>query len=179
MRCRQVRVLYSTTLDKSKKASMTKIVKRLGGSVEDKEGPEFTHFVTLQPTSPGQTDRGFKKSINALIALAAGQQLCCSAPAAVSCVALLLLLSDVLLCSSCCQMCGVLHQDNLHMSAAVMIACASDATGAHCLLHVVLLHSMVDKAKQPQIHGRKAGRLVSNPSACNALKLCFRFCFSR
>ena len=86
MRCRQVRVLYSTTLDKSKKASMTRIVKRLGGSVEDKEGPEFTHFVTLQPTSPGQTDRGFKKSINALIALAAGQQLCCFAPAAVRCV---------------------------------------------------------------------------------------------
>ncbi|DBB04110.1 TPA: hypothetical protein ACH3X1_013160 [Trebouxia sp. C0004] len=70
---KQVRVLYSTTLEKSKKASMSKIVKRLGGSVEDKEGPEFTHFVTLHPTSPGQTDRGFKKSINALIALAAGQ----------------------------------------------------------------------------------------------------------
>lgn len=86
MRCRQVRVLYSTTLDKSKKASMTKIVKRLGGSVEDKEGPEFTHFVTLQPTSPRQTDRGFKKSINALIALAAGQQLCCFAPAVFRCV---------------------------------------------------------------------------------------------
>lgn len=86
MWCRQVRVLYSTTLDKSKTASMTKIVKRLGGSVEDKEGPEFTHFVTLQPTSPGQTDRGFKKSINALIALAAGQQLPCFASAAVRCV---------------------------------------------------------------------------------------------
>ncbi|KAL0023275.1 hypothetical protein WJX77_002228 [Trebouxia sp. C0004] len=70
---KQVRVLYSTTLEKSKKASMSKIVKRLGGSVEDKEGPEFTHFVTLHPTSPGQTDRGFKKSINALIALAAGR----------------------------------------------------------------------------------------------------------
>lgn len=52
---------------------MTKIIKRLGGSVEDAEGPEFTHFVALQPTAANQTDRGFKKSINALIALAAGQ----------------------------------------------------------------------------------------------------------
>jgi len=80
-----VRVLYSTTLDKSLKANMTKSIKRLGGSVEDKEGPEFTHFVTLQPTAAGQTDRGFKKSINALIALAAGASLspmscCCVVP---------------------------------------------------------------------------------------------------
>ena len=70
---RPVRVLYSTALDKAKKSSMTKIIKRLGGSVEDAEGPEFTHFVALQPTAANQTDRGFKKSINALIALAAGQ----------------------------------------------------------------------------------------------------------
>ena len=41
--------------------------------MEDAEGPEFTHFVALQPTAANQTDRGFKKSINALIALAAGQ----------------------------------------------------------------------------------------------------------
>ena len=71
--CRPVRVLYSTSLDKSKKSSMSKIIKRLGGSVEDAEGPDFTHFVALQPTAANQTDRGFKKSINALIALAAGQ----------------------------------------------------------------------------------------------------------
>ena len=82
---RQVRVLYSTTLDKSLKASMTKIVKRLGGSVEDKEGPDFTHFVTLQPTAAGQADRGFKKSINALIALAAGVPL---TPHSCVCIAL-------------------------------------------------------------------------------------------
>lgn len=80
-------MLYSTALDKAKKSSMTKVIKRLGGSVEDAEGPEFTHFVALQPTAANQTDRGFKKSINALIALAAGQihvsQLCllCLAPA--------------------------------------------------------------------------------------------------
>ena len=69
-----VRVLYSTTLDKSLRASLTKTIRRLGGSVEDQEGPHFTHFLTLQPTAAGQTDRGFKKSINALIALAAGEQ---------------------------------------------------------------------------------------------------------
>ena len=68
-----MRVLYSTALDKAKKSSMTKIIRRLGGSVEDAEGPEFTHFVALQPTAANQTDRGFKKSLNALIALAAGQ----------------------------------------------------------------------------------------------------------
>ena len=68
-------MLYSTSLDKSKKSSMSKIIKRLGGSVEDAEGPDFTHFVALQPTAANQTDRGFKKSINALIALAAGQLL--------------------------------------------------------------------------------------------------------
>lgn len=73
--CRPVRVLYSTSLDKSKKSSMSKIIRRLGGSVEDGEGPDFTHFVALQPTAANQTDRGFKKSINALIALAAGQPL--------------------------------------------------------------------------------------------------------
>ena len=81
--CRPVRVLYSTSLDKSKRGSMSKIIKRLGGSVEDGEGPDFTHFVALQPTDTKQTDRGFKKSINALIALAAGQPIypcfCCKA----------------------------------------------------------------------------------------------------
>ena len=70
-----MRVLYSTSLDKSKKSSMSKIIRRLGGCVEDGEGPDFTHFVALQPTAANQTDRGFKKSINALIALAAGQPL--------------------------------------------------------------------------------------------------------
>ena len=65
-------MLYSTSLDKLKRSSMTKIIQRLGGCVEDSEGPDFTHFMALQPTDSHQTDRGFKKSINALIALAAG-----------------------------------------------------------------------------------------------------------
>lgn len=69
-------MLYSTALDKTKRGSMSKIIKRLGGSIEDSEGPDFTHFVALQPTDARQTDRGFKKSINALIALAAGWPFC-------------------------------------------------------------------------------------------------------
>ena len=56
---------------------MSKIIRRLGGSVEDADGSDFTHFVALQPTAAGQTDRGFQKSINALIPLAAGQPLEC------------------------------------------------------------------------------------------------------
>ena len=43
----------------------------------DGEGSDFTHFVSL-PVAPGRSkkdkeDRGFKKSINSLIALAAGK----------------------------------------------------------------------------------------------------------
>ena len=43
-------------------------------------------------------------------------------------------------------MCGVVHQANLDMLVAVMLACASDAAGPHCLLHAILLHNKVDKA---------------------------------
>lgn len=74
---RQVKVLFSTCVDKSRIASHSKVIQRLGGQVVDGDASDFTHFVSLPPRT-GQSkkdkeDRGFKKSINSLIALAAGK----------------------------------------------------------------------------------------------------------
>ena len=73
---RQVKVLFSTCVDMSRIASHSKVIQRLGGQVVDGDASDFTHFVSLPPRT-GQSkkdkeDRGFKKSINSLIALAAG-----------------------------------------------------------------------------------------------------------
>ena len=53
--------------------TLTQAIQQLGGTVAA-DGPEFTHFLTLQ-AARGHKDRGFKKSLNTLLALAAGASL--------------------------------------------------------------------------------------------------------
>ena len=71
MPCRPVRVLISTCVSATMRKSLTRAIQQLGGTVAS-DGPDFTHFVTLD-AARGHKDRGFKKSINTLLALAAGQ----------------------------------------------------------------------------------------------------------
>ena len=76
---RQVKVLFSTCVEKSRIAAYSKTVHRLGGQVVEGEGADFTHFVSLPPSKgqarKGKDETGFKKSINSLVALAAGMLL--------------------------------------------------------------------------------------------------------
>ena len=67
--CRQVKVLFTKCIAKEDRKEMQKDVERLGGRVVSDH--TFTHFVTLSPKR-GEADRGFVKSLNVLIALAAG-----------------------------------------------------------------------------------------------------------
>ncbi|KAK9824072.1 hypothetical protein WJX72_007535 [[Myrmecia] bisecta] len=69
---REVRVLFSTCVDASLRKAYTKTIQRLGGSVAADSDQSFTHFLTLQ-AARGESDRGFKKSLNTLMALAAGR----------------------------------------------------------------------------------------------------------
>ena len=62
-------MLFSKCIAKEDREEMQKDVERLGGSVVSDH--TFTHFVTLSPKR-GETERGFVKSLNVLIALAAG-----------------------------------------------------------------------------------------------------------
>ncbi|KAK9809310.1 hypothetical protein WJX73_003768 [Symbiochloris irregularis] len=66
-----VKVLFSACVNAQTRSSLAKAITQLGGSVVN-DGPEFTHFITLQAAS-GHNDRGFKKSLHALMALAAGR----------------------------------------------------------------------------------------------------------
>lgn len=68
---REVRVLFSTCVDSAQRESYSRVVARLGGSIAADHDTDFTHFVTLQ-AQRGEKDRGFKKSLNSLVALAAG-----------------------------------------------------------------------------------------------------------
>ncbi len=70
--CRDVRVMFSTTISESLRSSLAKLLKRLGGKDVGKDSLDFTHFVTIQP-SRGHKTLGFKKSFNTLLALAAGE----------------------------------------------------------------------------------------------------------
>lgn len=75
-------MLFSACVNAQTRTSLSRAIAQLGGSVAD-DGPDFSHFVTLQAAA-GHNDRGFKKSLHALMALAAGEGLlhalfCCSA----------------------------------------------------------------------------------------------------
>ena len=140
---RQVKVLFSTCVDKSRIASHSKVIQRLGGQVVDGDASDFTHFVSLPPRT-GQSkkdkeDRGFKKSINSLIALAAGMfliyhtlllklQLPCfiAWTASCSCLCTPLLLMMVKMISTCAF--GVL----LTRSTACCIVCFLHITCCLC-----------------------------------------------
>lgn len=71
--CRDVRVLFSTTISESLRANLVRTLKRLGGKDAGKQATDFTHFLTIQP-APRDKDLGFKKSFSTLLALAAGKQ---------------------------------------------------------------------------------------------------------
>ena len=71
-------MLFSTCVDAKLAASMARTVERLGGSVTANAGA-FSVFVTLD-ARPGEHDRGFTKSLNALSALAAGAPVLARAP---------------------------------------------------------------------------------------------------
>ena len=62
-------MLFSKCIAKEDREEMQRDVERLGGRVVSDH--TFTHFVTLSPKR-GEADRGFVKSLNVLIALAAG-----------------------------------------------------------------------------------------------------------
>ena len=70
-----VRVHFSSSVGDTLKGQLMKAVERLRGSVLD-GSIGFTHFVTTAPVK-GDSTCGFRKSIAALWALAAGV-LCCS-----------------------------------------------------------------------------------------------------
>ena len=90
-------MLFSTCLNAALRKKLAKSVQQLGGTVAS-DGPDFTHFVTLQ-AARGHNDRGFKKSLNTLIAVAAGELCkavltlcCCIASCIVDAICLLCLL---------------------------------------------------------------------------------------
>jgi hypothetical protein len=72
---RDVGVLFSTSVAAEVRQTLGETVRRLGGRVVEgkggSQGPEWTHFVTLAPKRGGEK-LGFQKSLNTLIALAAG-----------------------------------------------------------------------------------------------------------
>ena len=65
-----MRVQFSTSVGATLRGTLSRMVERLGGAVAD-DVASFTHFVTLAPTK-GDAKTGFRKSIAALLALAAG-----------------------------------------------------------------------------------------------------------
>jgi hypothetical protein len=71
-------VLFSTSVAADVRQTLGETVRRLGGRVVEgrggSQGPEWTHFVTLAPKRGGEK-LGFQKSLNTLIALAAGTPL--------------------------------------------------------------------------------------------------------
>ena len=71
--CRDVRILFSTTISDSLRSNLVRTLKRLGGKDAGKQATDFTHFVTIQP-GLREKDLGFKKSFSTLLALAAGEQ---------------------------------------------------------------------------------------------------------
>lgn len=83
-------MLFSTCVEKSRIAAYSKTISRLGGRVVEGEGEDFTHFVSLSSTGSqakkGKDDKGFKKSINSLVALAAGTSLSLAIPTPCSCL---------------------------------------------------------------------------------------------
>ena len=68
--CRTVAVYFSKCIPAQTRSTLQEAVERLGGSVVTDDS--FTHFVTC-PAEKGSQDRGFVKSLNLLIALAAGE----------------------------------------------------------------------------------------------------------
>ena len=73
-----MKVLFSTCVNATLRKSLTKSIQQLGGRVAA-DGDDFTHFVTLN-AAKGHSDRGFKKSLNTLLALAAGTPGAAAAP---------------------------------------------------------------------------------------------------
>jgi len=66
---REVAVHFAKCVSKEDRKDMEKVLHTLGGRIV--EDDTFTHFVALPPLR-GKKDRGFVKSLNVLIALAAG-----------------------------------------------------------------------------------------------------------
>lgn len=67
-------VLFSACVAEQDRQALRETVRRLGGRVVDGRGgatSDWTHFVTLAPRR-GDPKRGFQKSLNTLVALAAG-----------------------------------------------------------------------------------------------------------
>ena len=70
MQASEVRVHFSTSVSDRLQGELSKKVVPLGGSVVV-DVTNFTHFVTASPVK-GDSSTGFRKSIAALMALAAG-----------------------------------------------------------------------------------------------------------